>query len=683
MNLLNKRGFVVLMILSIFLLMGFKDNHSPVDKENQKKLEKAQKFNSEAQELNDKANSLYSEIAAYDISNPKSRKKAENLKSKALDNQLNALELQKEANFLEYSVYKKIIPGLKQDYKKINEIPLTAQMLEEKSNELFYKAETLRNEVYHFDKEEKENAYNKLTEAQEFEKEGIVKQKELVEIYLGNTIIEKDKQEISDSEIGDDILINDELLKAFLNYMDQDDSMSRIESLKKLIGSDSLSSVNLRNTWENYLYNEQSEQILKTLEQDSVTTVISKDIAMHYNDEKNTKETEDKGKDFINRSIIYKIQIAADKQTLSQNVLKKIYSGNKELKMIKEDGWNKYSIGDFSSFSEADNYRKKIGVNDAFVVGYENEEKVDLLTLNKKRKKTVANRDNPVINSQKGIIFKVQIAADKMRLSEEALKNIYAGTEKIDINEEDGWYKYSVGELSSYDHVEKLKKSISVDGAFIVAYKNGVKVPLYLAKSGRVLEESKSGEDVIFKIQIAADTKILASEKLHKIYSGFEKIQRYDEEGWYKYSLGEFKTFNEANKFREICKVKGAFVIAFQGGKKVNVLEAKKITRCYNLKIITDWITTNEEVIFRVQIAASNTRMSINQIKNIYCKKPNIYEIEENSWFKYSIGNFKNYQNSLQLKEKSGIAGAFVVAYKKGKKINISEAINSTKTKNN
>ncbi len=175
----------------------------------------------------------------------------------------------------------------------------------------------------------------------------------------------------------------------------------------------------------------------------------------------------------------------------------------------------------------------------------------------------------------------------------------------------------------------------------------------------------------------------MSSEKLHAIYSGYEKISRFEEDSWYKYSVGEFNNYNDANEFRKICGAKGAFVIAFKGNNKMNVLEAKKAQKCFDPVINKNWISENKVLIFKVQIAASPSELSVNQIKNICCIETNVYLTEENDWFKYSIGNFSSYQKALQLKKISGVNGAFIVAYKKGQKINIKEAIKLSKTKNN
>lgn len=667
---------VALVISSCILLMGFTYNELPIEKEDQKKLEKAQKLNSEAQELNDKANSLYSEIANIDTSDPKSDKKAENLKIKALDFQLDALELQKEANFLEYNVFKKIQPGLKQNFQKNNEVSLTMKLLEERSVELFYKAEKLRNEAYNMDKDERESRFEKLNEAQEFEKEGLEKQKLIIDIYTGKSIVE-DKENLNKSA-DEKIVLNDDLLKSYMNYMKQEDSKTAMESLIELISSDSLSSTTLRRTLETFVYIEPAVIESEVSEQDISAEVISEEITSQSKESfagnENISEKEEK-------NIIYKVQIAADKNVLTQNVLKKMYSGNKEIKMINENGWNKYSIGDFESFAEADAYRKKIGVEDAFVVGYEDGLKVDLLAVNKENKKPVVKKETPVLDKPSGTIFKVQIAADKSKLSTEVLKNIYSGEENVDIIEEDGWYKYSVGKLSTYEQAIKLKSTVETEGAFIVAYNNGIKVPLSVARGVKTTGKTSSEESVVFKVQIAADTRSLSSEDLHKIYSGYENIQKYEEDGWSKYSVGEFKSFEEANKFRVNCGVKGAFVIAFKGDKKINVLEAKRMSDCFEPQIIENWLDDNN-VYFKVQIAASANKMSIEQLKHICCTEQNIYLIKEDDWFKYSIGNYTDYLDAVKLKDNIKVSGAFIVAYGNGKKLSVKEAQNINKKNN-
>jgi hypothetical protein len=81
-------------------------------------------------------------------------------------------------------------------------------------------------------------------------------------------------------------------------------------------------------------------------------------------------------------------------------------------------------------------------------------------------------------------------------------------------------------------------------------------------------------EEIIFKVQIAAHTVPLTEEYLRTIYKGGMPIDMIYEDEWYKYSIGRFTSFDEATKVLEGCKVRKAFIVAYQGGKKLTIKEA-------------------------------------------------------------------------------------------------------------
>lgn len=72
--------------------------------------------------------------------------------------------------------------------------------------------------------------------------------------------------------------------------------------------------------------------------------------------------------------------------------------------------------------------------------------------------------------------FKIQIMASRDKLSEQAMHKIYSGSENIDVNIEDNWYKYTIGKFKSYKDAKVFQDKIKVEGAFIVAYLNGKRV---------------------------------------------------------------------------------------------------------------------------------------------------------------------------------------------------------------
>ena len=664
MDFLKKGSFRILYILlSVIIFTGFTDKDLPLEKEDQKKLEKALKLNQEAQGFLDKANALYSTLAQYDKSDESNSKKIGKIEKDAIEFQLKALKLQGEANWLERSVYKKIIPLLKSDYSN-NNITVELSLLEERIEELFFKAENFKDEAEKLGKDESYTRFSKLSEAQKLEKESIVTQKELISYYLGEKTIDLKNQNVG-SQYEKEIVINDDLLRAYMNYVNSQDTMITVGVFRNLMYSDQFSASSFRDTWDNYIYTD----VVYTDRTDSLEINIIAEADAEITDTETDQYKDTEKEDILNEAI-YKVQIAANGSPLSQHHLKKIYDGNKKVQMVTEDGWYKYSIGDFDSYAEAEEFKRSLKITDAFVVAYTDNKKVDLLALNKDNKASKKQITTSVI---KGLIFKVQIAASRNKLSDAYLKEIYNGNETIDVLTEDNWYKYSLGGFNKYDQALGLKNQINVDGAFIVAYQNGVKVPLYHAKKG-VVSTGKS-EQIVFKVQIAADVKPLNSEKLHSIYSGYENIKMFEEDGWVKYSIGEFKTFNEANTLRENSNVDGAFVIAFRGNEKMNVLEAKRMTKCKDPVFNTDWLSTNTELVFKVQIAASLKELNRNQIKKICCIEEDVYVTKEDEWYRYSIGSFGSYINAVQLKQISDVNGAFIVAYKNGRKLELKEAM--------
>jgi hypothetical protein len=77
------------------------------------------------------------------------------------------------------------------------------------------------------------------------------------------------------------------------------------------------------------------------------------------------------------------------------------------------------------------------------------------------------------------IFYMVQIAAHTLHLSPNYLKgNIYNGSMEVQELREEGWFKYTIGHYKTLEEAEKLLNTINVPKAFVVAYKNGKRVPI-------------------------------------------------------------------------------------------------------------------------------------------------------------------------------------------------------------
>ena len=90
----------------------------------------------------------------------------------------------------------------------------------------------------------------------------------------------------------------------------------------------------------------------------------------------------------------------------------------------------------------------------------------------------------------------------------------------------------------------------------------------------------------------------------------------------------------------------------------------------------TDLDTKNHEIIFKVQIITSDTPLAINSQKFKGIK--NVWEYNDGGLYKYTVGNEKDLKSAsvLQAELRSkGFVGAFVVAFKNGRRIPVREAI--------
>ncbi|WP_421920019.1 hypothetical protein [Marinifilum sp.] len=81
-------------------------------------------------------------------------------------------------------------------------------------------------------------------------------------------------------------------------------------------------------------------------------------------------------------------------------------------------------------------------------------------------------------------------------------------------------------------------------------------------------------EDFVYRVQIAACKREMEPTDLFKRYKGGDVIEHLYVEGWHKYTIGGFATFEEAAEHRDACGVFDAFVVIFKGGYRLGI--AKK-----------------------------------------------------------------------------------------------------------
>jgi hypothetical protein len=98
------------------------------------------------------------------------------------------------------------------------------------------------------------------------------------------------------------------------------------------------------------------------------------------------------------------------------------------------------------------------------------------------------------------------------------------------------------------------------------------------AKKAAVTEdapEKPAEAPIVFHVQIAAHTVKMSDEYIEEhIYQGSEPVTEIFEDNWYKYIIGRYDNFNDAKELLIASRVRKAFVVAYQGGKRLTIKQA-------------------------------------------------------------------------------------------------------------
>jgi N-acetylmuramoyl-L-alanine amidase len=99
-----------------------------------------------------------------------------------------------------------------------------------------------------------------------------------------------------------------------------------------------------------------------------------------------------------------------------------------------------------------------------------------------------------------------------------------------------------------------------------------------VAKTEKSESSSENATGILFKIQIHTATKLL--ERSASLFQGLNPEQ-YEQDGLYKYTVGNFNTSDEAGEMQADMRdrgFKGAFIVAFRNGERLKVSIARKLT---------------------------------------------------------------------------------------------------------
>jgi hypothetical protein len=193
---------------------------------------------------------------------------------------------------------------------------------------------------------------------------------------------------------------------------------------------------------------------------------------------------------------------------------------------------------------------------------------------------------------------------DKARYYEqEALKNNNRGLIRREQVLESDRFEYALLIMNDASHLEKLSirdqgRALQICNDYPVEYNYGWEDDKTLAEIVDIMRDPAINEppadifatvdkeakvdsfllrEIIFKVQIAAHTMPLTEEYLKTLYKGDLPIDMVFENEWYKYSIGRYLTFDDAEATRRECNIKKAFVVAYEKGIHISTQEALKI----------------------------------------------------------------------------------------------------------
>lgn len=127
----------------------------------------------------------------------------------------------------------------------------------------------------------------------------------------------------------------------------------------------------------------------------------------------------------------------------------------------------------------------------------------------------------------------------------------------------------------------------TVDGynRYIARYPNGKYVSeakrriatLQNASKVRRVTSDNPDEGLAYRIQILADKKQWSTRKLQRLYKGNLKIDEKEVDGYYKYWIGCYRSYNDAQEAEKALKLKQSFIVCFNEGVQIHVTEAQEI----------------------------------------------------------------------------------------------------------
>lgn len=214
--------------------------------------------------------------------------------------------------------------------------------------------------------------------------------------------------------------------------------------------------------------------------------------------------------------------------------------------------------------------------------------------------------------------------------------------------------------------------------------------------------------EIEFTVQILAAKNKKEVEDLQKLFGVKDRIvERYDGI-WYRYSVGSYDKIWRARELRNVLRsrnnIDDAFLAVYRNGKRISLKETmeaeqeqreqqlqepvednkppKKVNNAevYPLIRLTNSVPYTDRVIFGVQVLSiKNDHYRLGELKGVHNIDKPILVSHVEPWYQIVVHGFDTYDQALayqKVVEQKGFTDSFVVAFKNGKKIDLTDLSN-------
>lgn len=196
------------------------------------------------------------------------------------------------------------------------------------------------------------------------------------------------------------------------------------------------------------------------------------------------------------------------------------------------------------------------------------------------------------------------------------------------------------------------------------------------------VEGDKSWENIEFKVQIFASDQRPNLKKFIRKHNITAEIEEHRTDEWFKYTIGAFPKYWKAKQYRNLLvtrnKLRDAFVVAYRNGERVPLRELMQEQNVQDINLINPDGEVADGVDFRVQIlAAKQLRFSVEEFKDKYNIEEETHIQQFGDYYQLVSGSFYEYKdarNFVKELKRKGIPDAFIVAYRYGSRISMSNA---------